>query len=77
MTQKFTIITQCLGRRPLSSLCANVAEAPSTSPEEAVDEKDSERPVSMDPFKALKYAETTAARIAQLLAPRRTRRPGD
>jgi len=68
-----------LGKTPglLSSLRANVAEAPSTSPEEVVDEKDSVRPVSMDPFQALKYAETTADRIAQLLAPRRTRRPGE
>jgi len=38
---------------------------------------ESERATSMDPFQALKYAEMTADRIAQLLAPRRTRRPGE
>jgi hypothetical protein len=31
----------------------------------------------MDPFQALKYAETMADRIAQSLAPRRIHRPGE
>ncbi len=46
-------------------------------PGNAAKEVDSKRQAPMDPFQALKYAETMADRIAQSMAPRWTHRPGE
>ena len=61
----------------LSSLTADNPESPDAGSGNAEKEVDSERQAPMDPFQALKYAETMADRIAQSLAPRRIHRPGE
>ena len=61
----------------LSSLTADNPESPDAGSGNAAKEVDSERQAPMDPFQALKYAETMANRIAQSLAPRRIHRPGE
>jgi len=61
----------------LSSLTADKPESPDAGSDDAAKEVDSERQAPMDPFQALKYAETMADRIAQSLAPRRIHRPGE
>ena len=68
-----------LGKVPglSSSPSTSMAKAFTTGSDDATDDKDSVQSAAMDPFQALKYAEMTADRIAQLLAQRRIRRPGE
>ena len=64
-----------LSSSPSTSM--SLAKASTTGSDDATDDKDSVQSAAMDPFQALKYAEMTADRIAQLLAPRRIRPPGE
>ncbi len=55
----------------LSSLTTDNPKSPDAGSGNAAKEVDSERQTPIDPFQALKYAESMADHIAQSLAPRR------